>query len=252
MAIVSLERAMGAGAAAGRAVAGVPRGLARRGAPLVGRLAGVAGVGGPDSRLARDRYRELAAGYDVRTATGDPYRRQTVDRLAPMPGEVILDVGCGTGLNFAAIEEGIGPRGRLIGIELCPEMLALARDRVERSGWHNVSLVPAAAEDAAIPATADAALLCGVHDVMRSPPALANVLAHLREGGRVVAGGPKWAPWWHPGSPALNLSTWAGNRDCVTTFEGFDRPWGDLAALVGDLEVEELCLGAAYIAAGTR
>ena len=76
MPIVGLERAMGAGVAAGRAVVAVPRGLARRGAPLVGRVAGVAG---PDRVLALARYRDLAAGYDVRTATGDPYRRQTVD-----------------------------------------------------------------------------------------------------------------------------------------------------------------------------
>jgi SAM-dependent methyltransferase len=249
MPIVGLGRAKGAGAAAGRAVVAVPRELARRGAPLVGYVAGAAG---PDSRLARARYRDLAAGYDARTTTGDPYRRQTVDRLAPLPGEVILDVGCGTGLNFAAIEEGIGPRGRLIGIEPSPEMLALAGERVEAEGWGNVSLIGAAAEDAAVPATADGALLCGVHDVMRSGPALANVLAHVREGGRVVAGGPKWTPWWRPGSAALNLTTWGSNRDCVTTFEGFDRPWSGLATMVGDLEVEELCLGAAYIAAGTR
>ena len=249
MPIVGLERAMGAGVAAGRAVVAVPRGLARRGAPLVGRVAGVAG---PDRVLALARYRDLADGYDVRTATGDPYRRQTVDRLAPMPGEVILDVGCGTGLNFAAIEEGIGPQGRLIGIEPCPEMLALARERVEDSDWRNVTLVAAAAEDAAVPATADGALFCGVHDVMRSRPALANVLGFVRAGGRVVAGGPKWTTWWQPGSAALNLTTWTSNRDCITTFEGFDRPWTGLAAMVGDLEVEELCLGAAYIAAGTR
>ena len=109
-----------------------------------------------------------------------------------MPGEVILDVGCGTGLNFAAIEEGIGPQGRLIGIEPCPEMLALARERVEDSGWRNVTLVAAAAEDAAVPATADGALFCGVHDVMRSP-------AGARERARLR---PRRAGGWSPVVPS--------------------------------------------------
>jgi SAM-dependent methyltransferase len=115
-----------------------------------------------------------------------------------------------------------------------------------------VRLVQAAAENAELPTiSADAALLCGVHDVMRSRPALANVLRHLRDRGRVVAAGPKWAPWWQPGSVALNLSTWSVNRDYVTTFEGFDRPWSHLAGVVADLEVEAVYAGGGYIAAGT-
>ena len=73
-------------------------------------------------------------------------------------------------------------------------MLALARERVEDSGWRNVTLVAAAAEDAAVPATADGALFCGVHDVMRSRPALANVL-----GTSARAGG--WSPVVPSGRP---------------------------------------------------
>ena len=74
-------------------------------------------------------------------------------------------------------------------------MLARARALVERRGWNNVELICAAAEEATIPAQVDAAILCAVHDVMRSPRALANVLEHVRDGGRIVAGGPKWVSW---------------------------------------------------------
>ena len=72
-------------------------------------------------------------------------------------------------------------------------MLAQARALVERRGWINVELINAWGEEASIPALADAAIFCAVHDVMRSPAALENVLRQVRDGGRIVAGGAKWA-----------------------------------------------------------
>jgi precorrin-6B methylase 2 len=205
-------------------------------------------AGAPDRERSLEHYAALAERYHERTATGNHFRRHVVARLAPLPGEVILDVGCGTGLNFKAIREGIGPSGRLIGVELCPRMLAMARARIERHGWSNVQLVHADVAEAVIPATADAALLCAVHDVMRSPVALANLLDHLRDGARIVAGGPKWTSWRRSDGLSSNLSTWRMNRECVTTFEGFARPWSHLEHLAEHLVVDELFGGGGYIA----
>jgi SAM-dependent methyltransferase len=218
-------------------------------APLVSRF--VPG-GAPDPRAAVGRYRALAEEYDEHTASGAAYRRQTVEALAPRPGECVLEVGCGTGLNFALVERGVGPGGRLVGVDPSAAMLERARARARAHGWENVLLVQATAEEARVRVRADALLLCGVHDVMRSAVGLVNALRHVRLDGRVVAGGPRWVPWLQPGAAALNLATWTMNRDYVTTFEGFDRPWSTLAALVPDLEVEEVALGAGYIARGTR
>jgi SAM-dependent methyltransferase len=194
----------------------------------------------------------MAETYHLRTAPGDHFRRHAVARLAPLPGEVILDVGCGTGLNFAAIRNAIGPTGRLIGVELSPRMLDLAHARIKRNGWANVELVQADVAEANIPATPDGTLLCAVHDVMRSPAALANVLDHLRAGSRIVAGGPKWVPWRGSDSFSMNFNTWRMNRGCVTTFEGFGRPWSHLQFLVDNLVVDEIFCGGGYIASGIR
>jgi SAM-dependent methyltransferase len=204
----------------------------------------------PNRARSLARYGAMASNYELRTTSGDVWRRDLVKTLAPRRGETILDVGCGTGRNFAQIQERIGPQGRIIGLEQSPEMLAQARARVLRQGWTNVELVCAGAEEAEIAATADAALLCAVHDVMRSPDALANVLRYVRDGGRVIAGGPKWTGWREPGALSLNLSTWRLNRECVTTFEGFRRPWSRLADLVPELRVDEVYMGAGYIASG--
>jgi SAM-dependent methyltransferase len=207
--------------------------------------------GAPNRVRALAHYGAMAHNYELRTASGDHWRRDLVARLAPRAGETILDVGCGTGRNFDQIQQLIGPGGRLIGIEQSREMLAQAHALVRRRGWTNVELVCAGAQDSAIPATADAALLCAVHDVMRSPAALANVLQHVRVGGRIVAGGPKWVPWRRLKAVSLNMETWRLNRECVTTFEGFQRPWSRLAELLPDLRVEELYFGGGYIASAT-
>jgi SAM-dependent methyltransferase len=206
----------------------------------------------PDRIRALRHYGAMADSYELRTASGDQWRTDLVASLAPRRGEVILDVGCGTGRNFEQILRRIGPDGRLIGIEQSPEMLARARALVQRRGWTNVELVHAGAEDVALPATADAALLCAVHDVMRSPAALANVLRHVRDGGRIVAGGAKWAPWRTRGAVSLNLSTWRLNRECVSTFEGFQQPWSRLAGLIPHLRVDELFYGGGYVASATH
>jgi hypothetical protein len=132
------------------------------------------------------------------------------------------------------------------------DMLAVARRRVDRHHWRNVVLLQASAEEVEISEQADALLLCGTHDILRSRRSLENVLRQVRDGGRVVAGGPKWAPWWRPGAVALNVGTWGMHRDYVRTFEGFDRPWSHLAGLVADLEVEEVLFGGGFIAWGTR
>ena len=47
----------------------------------------------------------------------------------PKPGETILDVGCGTGVNVLAISKLVGETGKVIGIDNSPAMLAIARDK---------------------------------------------------------------------------------------------------------------------------
>jgi SAM-dependent methyltransferase len=54
------------------------------------------------------------------------------------PGEVVVDLGCGGGLDVFLAAAKVGPTGRAIGIDMTPEMLALARRNAAQSGVTNV------------------------------------------------------------------------------------------------------------------
>jgi acyl dehydratase/ubiquinone/menaquinone biosynthesis C-methylase UbiE len=199
-----------------------------------------------DLRSAPALYRRIAGGYDLATAWLEPYRRRAVSQLRLGPGDVVLDVGCGTGLSFEPIQAAIGPTGRLVGIDPSPDMLAAARARVEAAGWTNVTLLEARAEEAAVPGPVDAVLFAFTHDVTRSAAALENLLGQVRPGGRLAAAGPKWTTF----APQLNPLVWQVASQFVTSFEGFRRPWAELERAVPGLAVEEAYFGCVYLAWG--
>jgi SAM-dependent methyltransferase len=199
-----------------------------------------------DRARSLELYRGHAPTYERAWAL-EILRRPAVAALALEPGHVVIDAGCGTGLSFDALQQAIGPRGRIIGIDQSPQMLARARALVAARGWRNVTLLESPVEDADIPERADALLFVLVHDVLRSDAALANVLGALRPGGRVGASGrklPRWYPW-----PARAMYV-RRRRRYQTSAEGLHRLWDKLARLVPDLRARTLLPGWNFVAWG--
>ena len=192
-------------------------------------------------------YAEHARSYERDTAAFQSYRRTVVEALPLRHGEVVLDVGCGTGLCCGLLREKVGREGGVVGIEEAPEMVAVAREHIAGEGWDNVTVVQAPAEEADLGLTADAALFCAVHDILQSPDALENVMTRLRPGAWVAAGGGKWAT---PMMFALNSMVSTLHAPYVRDFAGFDRPWRHLEQMVEDVQVREMAFGSGYIMTG--
>jgi SAM-dependent methyltransferase len=192
-------------------------------------------------------YHEHARCYEQDTGAFQPYRQAIVEALPLCPGQVVLDVGCGTGLCFGPLRDKVTARGGVVGIEESPEMAAVAREHVAEEGWRNVTVVQSRAEDAKIAVSADAALFCAVHDIMQSPNALRNIVGNLRPGAWVAAGGGKWAP---PLMVAVNMQVRMLHTPYVRSFDGFGRPWNHLEQLVEGIHVDEMAFGGGYIVTG--
>src|SRR2546430_16274250 len=55
-------------------------------------------------------------------------------------GEIVVDLGCGGGLDVLLAAQKVGPSGKSIGIDMTPQMIALARNNLARSGLSNIEI----------------------------------------------------------------------------------------------------------------
>ena len=125
--------------------------------------------GQPNPQLAVIDYRSLARDYDANCSRIASIRNETIALLELRCGDRVLDVASGTGLSFPNLRAAVGNDGYVTGIELSPVMCELARQRIQRAGWQNVSVAEGSALSAEI-ATAstakfDAVLFHYTHDV---------------------------------------------------------------------------------------
>ncbi|HEY5736130.1 MAG TPA: methyltransferase domain-containing protein [Nitrosopumilus sp.] len=93
-------------------------------------------------------YRKYAKNYDFAVKLYrllgikiGKYRDITVDSLDLSKGDTVVELGCGTGLNFSRVLDKIGTEGKLIGVDITDKMLDQARKRIDEKGWKNVELV---------------------------------------------------------------------------------------------------------------
>jgi demethylmenaquinone methyltransferase/2-methoxy-6-polyprenyl-1,4-benzoquinol methylase len=95
-------------------------------------------------------YDRGARFYDAVSGERLVYRRGRVagiNLLGLQKGDTVLDVGCGTGLNFALLVDAVGASGRVIGLDQSAAMLDMAHRRITANAWSNVSTVQADATE---------------------------------------------------------------------------------------------------------
>ena len=218
-------------------------------------------TGRPQERLI-ETYRKKAKHYDVTSrlypVPGYPQRAQrlqAVRALGLCPGATVIDMACGTGLNFRLLEEVIGPGGRIVGVDLTDAMLARAQDRIQANGWSNISLVQADAAGFDFPAEVDAILSTYA---LSQVPECAEVIAH---GAAALSGGGRWAvldlkvpdntPGWLTQLGTATVRPFAWIDEWVMR-----RPWAAIRSAMqeelADPSWTELFFGTAFLAAGSR
>lgn len=167
--------------------------------------------------------------------------------LQLQPGQRVLDVGCGTGLSLALLRAAVGDAGVVYGFDQSPEMLALARARVRQAGWPNVHLFEVAAQGLSLPEQVDALFFHYTHDILRSPSAVAALLACARPGAAVAIAGIKYFPGW---LAPLNVWVYFKNRGYNGAPGELRSPWDRIAPNLADWRLTPTQFGMGYIGTG--
>ncbi len=202
-------------------------------------------------------YSRRAAHYDISASLYYllgfrewTYRRRAVDELNLAPGATILELGCGTGLNFALLQDEIGPDGKIIGVDLTAEMLVKAQERVESKGWRNVELIQSAAADYVIPRGLGGILSTFALTLEPRYDDVFAAAAKVLEGDarfaladlRIPEGGfSRWAPFLVPLVRPFAVSLEVAKR----------TPWLSMQRHLANFRYSEAYFGIAYFASGT-
>ena len=202
-------------------------------------------------------YGRHAAHYDVALRLyrliglrAQDYRVRAVELLRLRPGDCVVDLGCGTGLSFPLLQDKIGPEGRLIGVDLTPEMLAGAKERVEQFGWTNVELVQADIATYEFPDSISGVLAVGAFGYVAEYEPVIEKASHALapDGQLVILDGKQpdgWPAWlfkifvWLFRPFRLNLDYFAGH------------PWEAVDRWFEETDFEESYGGLMYISSGT-
>ena len=209
-------------------------------------------------RMIRRAYDRRASWFDgfVRWASlgrDSRYRAAAVDALRLGPGGRVIDLGCGTGLDFPFLFDAVGPAGLVVGVDLSLPMLHRAQARrigpIGPIGLINPFLVQADGGRLRLrPGGFDAAVSAyALTTIPRWPAALENLLAALRPGGRIAILDDRLPPGWFVG-PAFMLR--------MTVREGWRSRTGEIRRVLekscGEIEMKNFHGGLIYLVTATR
>jgi ubiquinone/menaquinone biosynthesis C-methylase UbiE len=102
-------------------------------------------------------------------------------------GGTVVELGCGPATLTPYLIPRVGPSGTVIGVDLAEKMIARARRKAGRMGWHNARFECVGALDYAPPSPVDAVVFCLALSTMSDcERCLERALAMLKPGGKLV------------------------------------------------------------------
>jgi len=152
----------------------------------------------PYQKKIFDSYNKVAPHYDqyisiynwIWELVGFRYnswRIQAINALNLNKGHVVVDLGCGTGLNFSHFFKSIGSSGKVIGVDISHKMLEMAKKRIEKNKWNNSFLFLSTMLDYEIPRSVDGIICTYSLGLSKSHDQIIQKSFHsLKPGGRLV------------------------------------------------------------------
>jgi demethylmenaquinone methyltransferase/2-methoxy-6-polyprenyl-1,4-benzoquinol methylase len=179
------------------------------------------------------------------------YRQKAVDALQLAKGDRVVEIGCGTGRNFALVERAIGPGGALFAVDISETILARARNRAARHGWSNIEFVQSDAATYQFPARVDGVL--STYALVVVPEydcVIEKACEALKEGKRCVILDQKLPSG--PASRLVPLLDLLSRPFAYSGIVGERRLWESVRRHAGNVRVEEFYFGFVYLAVGEK
>jgi len=179
------------------------------------------------------------------------YRKIAVEALKLEQGDTVVEIGCGTGLNFRLLRDRVGGEGKIIGVDLTAEMLAAAGRRIERNQWTNIELVQCDAGAYPFPEYVDGIISTfAITLVAEYDEIIKRGAAALAPGKRLAILDFKLPPGW----PMWLVKFFVGlTRPFGVTLDLADRhPWESIERYLDLKEFKSFYFGGIYIASGAK
>jgi arsenite methyltransferase len=151
--------------------------------------ASTCGVGGAAETIggrigySEKELRSVPQGANLGLGCGNPTAHASLK-----PGETVLDLGAGAGFDCFLASQEVGPEGRVIGVDMTPEMVEKARENVRRGGYKNVEFRLGEIENLPVPdGTVDVVISnCVINLSPEKRRVFAEVFRVLKPGGRLT------------------------------------------------------------------
>ncbi|WP_417345540.1 class I SAM-dependent methyltransferase [Ferrimonas sp.] len=208
--------------------------------------------------IVESAYQKYARKYDLAVRLYrligldiERYREKAVDLLELKKGDCVLELGCGTGLNFDLLMRKIGREGHLVGVDFSSEMLSCAQERVNQSGWENVQLVHSDISKFDFPAGMDGIIATGVFGYLEDRKFIIEKMASsIAPGGRISVVDGKYPSHWP--TWLFRLFVWLSSPFGLTEDYFRNDTCQQVRCQFQDTSIEEVYGGLMYILSGSK